>query len=72
MVANQIAGSCAEHARWLILFQDDLIIIQIYLQLILLRNIQSAAKLNRQNDPSQLIYFSNDSGRFHIIPHSLL
>ena len=72
MVANQIAGSCAEHAGWLILFQDDLIIIQIYLQLILLRNIQSAAKLNRQNDPSQLIYFSNDSGRFHIIPHSLL
>lgn len=72
VIAYQIAGTSTEYARWLIFLQHDLIIIQIYFQLILLYNIQGTAKLNRQNDSSQLINFTNDSSRFHLIPKSFL
>ena len=47
------------------LAQDDPISIQADLHRIPLLNIQASAQFNGQNDPSQLIHFSNDTCCFH-------
>ena len=48
-----------------ILFQDDHVGIRVDFECILLADIQRPPQLDRKNDASQLINFSNDAGRFH-------
>ena len=62
MVRNQIPYTGAENTRWLILFQNHFIIIQIDLQLIPLGNIQGAPKLYRKHNSPQFINFTNNTG----------
>lgn len=66
-VGYQSAGGSAENAGGFIFFQDHFVIIQVDLQFIPFGDIQSSAKLDWKNDPAQLIYFTNNSGRFHVI-----
>ena len=70
-VGDNALGVIAEHTGRCILFQHNGFSVHIDLQRILLSNIQRPAKLNGQNDPSQFVHFSDDTGRFqltHILP----
>ena len=49
----------------MILVKDDIITVDEYLKRVSLRDIQGAAKLDRQNDASELIDLSYNTGRLH-------
>ncbi len=67
-IGYQITGGRTEYARRLILLKDHFVVIQIDLKLIPNSNIQSAAQLNRQDDPSQFIYLADNTGGFQYYP----
>ena len=52
----------------MIFVQDDVVTVHKDLQSVLLRNVKSAAQLNRKNNTAKLIYFSDYSGGFHFGP----
>ena len=62
MVGYQIPHAGAKNAGWLVFSQNHFIIIQIDLQLIPFRDVQSAPKLYRKYNSPQFINFSNDTG----------
>ena len=55
----------AEDTGGLILLHHNAGAIDIDLQTVALSDVQSTAKLNREDDPSQLVDFTHDTGRFH-------
>ena len=60
-----ILCTVAEDTGGLILLHNNAGAIDIDLEAVAFGNVQRAAKLNREDDPSQLVYFSYDTGRFH-------
>jgi hypothetical protein len=52
LVGNQAAGCGTKNAGGLILFQNHLVIIQVDLQFVPLRNIQCAPQFNGKNNPA--------------------
>lgn len=65
----QRLGRIAEHARGLVLLQDDAIILGEDLQFIPFSDIQYPTQLDRQYDSSQFVYFADNAGGFHIFVH---
>ena len=64
-VGNEPLLGRAEDAGGLVFLQDDAVILHEDLQLIPFRDVQGAAKFDRQDDTSQIVHFSNDPRRFH-------
>ena len=55
-------GASAEDAGGLIFFKHNGIIINVYFKGIFFFNVKSTAKFYRQNDSSELIDFSDNTG----------
>ena len=60
-----IIGTLAENAIAIVLFQNDRIIVGIYLNLIFGVKVECFPDLYRKDDPAEIIDISNNSGRFH-------
>ena len=65
-VTDQAPVGTAEDAGRFVLLQHDPVVFHEDLQLVPLRNIQSPAQLNGQNDPSQIVDLANNSSRLHV------
>ena len=68
LVVDDILGTVAENACRMIFVKNDIIPVYENLKCVSLRDIQSAAKLDRQHDPPELIDLSYNTGRFHVAP----
>ena len=62
LVHHQVSAAVTENTAGTILFQYDGGAIYINLQSILLSDIQCAAQFDGQNDPSQFVHLSHNSG----------
>ena len=65
LVRDDVPGIPAENAGGLILVEDDRGAVNIDLKGVALRNVQGPAELDGQNDTSQFIDLTNNSGCFH-------
>jgi len=65
-VNDNILCVVTENAGWLILSQNNGIVVNIYLQRVLFRDIQGSAKLDWQYYTPEFIYFSYYACRFQI------
>lgn len=63
LVIDDVFGAVTENAGRVILMKNNVITINKNLESILFSNIQGAAKFDGQNDTSELINFSDNSGR---------
>ena len=63
-VIDDVLGAVTENAGGMILMKNNVISVNKNFESILFSNIQGAAKLNGQNDASELIDLSDNSGRF--------
>ena len=63
LVIDDVFGAVTENAGRVILMKNNVITINKNLESILFSNIQGAAKFDGQNDTSELINFSYDTGR---------
>ena len=63
--SNDILGAVTEDTSGLIFFHHNAGAVDIDLKAVALGDVQRTAKLNREDNPSQLVYFAYDTGRFH-------
>jgi hypothetical protein len=66
LVVDDILSVVAENAGRLILLEDDGRFVNINLKRVLLSDIKSSAKLDRQDDSAKAVHLSYDAGRFHV------
>ena len=66
LVVNDILCAVAENACRMIFVKDDIISVYKYLKRVSLCDVQSASKLYRKDNTSELINLSNNTGRFHL------
>ena len=57
--------TAAEYTSAAEFMKNDIVAVYIYLKRILLRDVKSAAHLNRQHDSTQFVNLAHDSCRFH-------
>ena len=65
MEGYDVLCTIAEDTGGLILLHNNVGAIDVDLETIAFGDVQRTAKFNREDNPSQLVYFAYDTGRFH-------
>jgi len=65
LVFNDVSAFAAENAVGLVLFQNNAVALNVYLNGILFGKVESSSHFDGENDSSQFVELANDSGGFH-------